>query len=345
MSTRKHHLLSVNGARIHAVEEGSGPLVLLLHGFPELWYSWRHQLGALAAAGYRTVAIDQRGYGRSSKFAQSDAYRIHRLVDDAVGVVKALGESTAVIAGHDWGAPVAWTAAWLHPEVFRGVVGLSVPFSGRGLIALPGSPFGEVRPHDIHRQLAGPGNDFYQTYFGQLDAIVNEMEEDVRGWLTGAMFSLSGDALGTMGLDFATMDAVALIRGGPLCIPNGARLKDRLVMPPALPSWLTQSDVDYFADEYERTGFGGGLMYYHNLDKDWDDLAAQANKPLTQPAMFICGDLDICYSWGQEAIRRAGEWMPNYRGTHIFKGCGHWTQQERPDDTNRLLIEFLKQLA
>ncbi len=111
MSTRKHHLLSVNGVRIHAVEEGSGPLVVMIHGFPESWYSWRHQLTALAAAGYRAVAIDQRGYGRSSKFWQTDAYRIHALVGDVVGVVHALGEKTAVVIGHDWGAPVAWTAA------------------------------------------------------------------------------------------------------------------------------------------------------------------------------------------------------------------------------------------
>ena len=122
---REHHLLSVNGARIHAVTEGLGPLVLLIHGFPESWYSWRHQLTALAEAGYRAVAIDQRGYGRSSKFYQTEEYSIHKLVDDAVGVVKALGEEQAVVVGHDWGAPVAWTAAWLHPETFRAVVGMS----------------------------------------------------------------------------------------------------------------------------------------------------------------------------------------------------------------------------
>ncbi|MFA7279440.1 MAG: alpha/beta hydrolase [Sterolibacterium sp.] len=345
MSSQRHHLLNINGVRIHAVEEGHGPLVLLLHGFPELWYSWRHQLPALAAAGYRAVAIDQRGYGRSSKFMQPDAYRITRLVDDAVGVVKALGESTAVVVGHDWGAPVAWTSAWLHPEVFRGVVGLSIPFSGRGLIALPGSPFGEIRPDALHRELAGPGNDFYQNYFGKLGAVIEEMEEDVHGWLRAGMYSLSGEALGPAGIDFAAMDPVALIRGGPLCIPHGTRMKDRFVTPAALPAWLSETDLDFFVAEYERTGFGGGLMYYRNLDQDWEDLAAQATLPLIQPALYVSGDLDICFSWGQEAIRRAQERLPNYRGSHILKGCGHWTQQERPEETNRLLIEFLKSLG
>ena len=127
MNMRRQRLIHVDGVRLHVVEEGEGPLVLLVHGFPELWYSWRFQLPALAAAGYRAVAYDQRGYGRSSKFWDTDAYRISRLVRDAVGLVSALGERQAVIVGHDWGAPVAWTAAWQHPEIFRGVMGMSVP--------------------------------------------------------------------------------------------------------------------------------------------------------------------------------------------------------------------------
>ena len=196
MSQRQHHLLSVNGARIHAVEQGQGPLVLLVHGFPESWYSWRHQLDALAAAGYRAVAIDQRGYGRSSKFARLEDYRIHRLVDDVVGVVQALGERQAVIVGHDWGAPVAWTAAWLRPDVFRGVVGLSVPFSGRGLVALPGSPFGERHPGELHAELAGPGQTFYQDHFGAMDGAIAEIEADVRGWLAAVRGAAAGAAAG-----------------------------------------------------------------------------------------------------------------------------------------------------
>jgi pimeloyl-ACP methyl ester carboxylesterase len=138
-------------------------MVLLCHGFPESWYSWRHQLDALAAAGYRAVAMDMRGYGRSSKPADVAAYRITELVGDCVGVVEALGESTAVIVGHDYGAAVAWTAAWTRPDVFTAVAGLSQPFGGRGLAALPGSPFGEVRPGVAHRELAGPDMLFYKN--------------------------------------------------------------------------------------------------------------------------------------------------------------------------------------
>ncbi|MGQ0697719.1 MAG: alpha/beta fold hydrolase [Panacagrimonas sp.] len=345
MTPRKHQLLDINGVRIHAVEEGSGPLVLMIHGFPESWYSWRHQLTALAQAGYRAVAIDQRGYGRSSKFWKTDAFRIHRLVEDVVGVVKALGETKAVVIGHDWGAPVVWTAAWLHPKIFRGVIGMSVPFSGRGLVALPGSPFGERKPDELHMELAGPGQTFYQDYFGAMDGIIREIESDLRGWIRDVVWSISGDALSVVLPDFASMDQVALIRGGAVCIPDGARMRDRFAAPPSMPAWFTETDLDYFAGEFERSGLGGPLSYYHNITNSWQDLERQADKPLTAPAMFIGGEYDVTTGWGQEAIARAGERMPNYLGTKIFKGSGHWIQQEQPAQTNAAILEFLKALG
>lgn len=345
MSSRKHHLLSVNGIRIHAVEEGSGPLVLLVHGFPESWYSWRHQLSALAAAGYRAVAIDQRGYGRSSKLSDVDAYRIHHLVADVVGVVAALGEKTAVIIGHDWGAPVAWTAAWLHPEIFRGVIGMSVPFSGRGLIALPGSPFGERHPAELHAELAGPGQTFYQDYFGAMSAVVDEIEADVRGWLRGAISSLSGAPLQAMLPDFARMDQVALIRGSAMSIADGGRMSDRFLQPEVMPAWFTEADLDVFANEFERSGFHGPLAFYRNLSNSWTDLEAQADRPLTVPALFIGGEFDVATGWGQEAIARAGERIPNYRGSRIFMGSGHWIQQEQPEASSAEILGFLASLS
>ena len=171
MSSRKHHLLSVNGIRIHAVEEGSGPLVLLVHGFPESWYSWRHQLTALAAAGYRAVAIDQRGYGRSSKPSDLDAYRIHHLVADVVGVVKALGEQTAVIIGHDWGAPIVWNTAFTNPDRIRAVAGLSVPFAGA-----PQRPFTEV----FREHFTSQGPQDYETPRALETSEVKAVVEDYR---------------------------------------------------------------------------------------------------------------------------------------------------------------------
>lgn len=342
-----HKLLNCNGTRIHAVEQGEGPLVVLVHGFPESWYSWRHQLPALAAAGYKAVAIDQRGYGLSSKFRVQSAYRIKEMVSDIAGVIAAYGEKSAVVVGHDWGAPVAWTFAWLHPELCRGVVGISVPFAGRGLIALPGSPFGERRPNDYHLELAGPGKVWYQDYFAAQDGIIREIEQDLRQWLLGLVYTVSGDALSVAmrgaGAQ-AVIDPIEVIRNGPLCMPAGARLKDAFVYPDKMPAWLSDADLDFYAAEFMRSGFAGPLSYYHNIDNSWQDLASQADAPLTPPAMFIGGQYDVGTAWGAEAIERARERMPNYCGAHILPEMGHWIQQEAPGATNRLLLDFLAQL-
>jgi pimeloyl-ACP methyl ester carboxylesterase len=346
MSSFRHFTVRANGIRIHLAEQGQGPLVLLVHGFPELWYSWRHQLPALAAGGYRAVAVDQRGYGRSSKLWDPSEYRISRLVGDVVGVVEALGEKSAVIVGHDWGAPVAWSAAWLRPDVFRAVVGISVPFSGRGLVALPGSPFGEVRPTEIHRRIAGEGRDFYQDYFATLGPIVAEIEEDVRGWLRAAIYSFSGDPpLPPEAVALAERDPVGAIRLSAACVPRGAKMRDRLACPERMPSWFTEKDLDYFVGEFERTGFSGGLSYYRCLDASWEELAPMAGTPLEVPALFIGGERDAPTLWGAEAIARASEHATKYAGSVILAGCGHWIQQERPEDTNRLLLDFLRRCA
>ncbi|MBI2800883.1 MAG: alpha/beta hydrolase [Gammaproteobacteria bacterium] len=343
--TRRHRLLNINGCRLHTVEEGEGPLVILVHGFPELWYSWRFQLPVLAEAGYRVVAIDQRGYGRSSKFWNSDAYRIHPLVDDLVGLVAALGERHAILIGHDWGAPVVWTAAWLHPEVFKGVLGLSVPFGGRAQIPLPGNPFGERSPHEIHRAVAGPDHLFYQEYFSTLGPIIDEIEQDLRGWVRDIVWTVSGDALRAAGSSLEGNDPIQLIRESALSVPHGARMRDRFATPTAQPAWFTDADLDVFVHELEGGGFAGPLSYYRNLDNNWQALESQAKQPLSVPAMFLGTDYDVATWWGREAIERAPEVIPNWLGSRILKGCGHWLQQEQPAETNAVILEFLRAVA
>lgn len=338
-----HMLLNVGSTRIHVVEKGDGPPVILLHGFPESWYSWRKQIDVIADAGYRVIALDQRGYGRSSKFFQNRAYRIHYLVNDVVGVAQAYGDSPCAVIGHDWGAPVAWTAAWLHPNTFRGVMGLSVPFSGRAQVALPGNPFGEQKPLNHHKFIAGPDKTFYQDYFGAQGAIIDEIEADLRSWLKGLIFSLSGDAM-SQAPESAKANSVEAVRNSPMCIANGARMSDAFATPESMPSWLSEEDLDFYANEFERSGFGGPLAYYHNIDANWHDLAEQAGKPLTVPACFVGGEFDVATHWGVEAIERAHEVMPNFIGSHIVEGSGHWIQQECPQETNRLILDFLRQL-
>jgi pimeloyl-ACP methyl ester carboxylesterase len=344
MNRRKQGFVNVGGVRLFAVEEGEGPLVILVHGFPESWYSWRRQLSAIAALGYRVVAYDQRGYGRSSKFARSEAYGIEMLVRDLVGLITALGERQAILIGHDWGAPVVWTASWAHPEMIRGVLGMCVPFSGRGLIALPGNPFGERCPDDMHREMAGPGQDFYQVHFGRLDAIIDEIEADLAGWVRDLTWTVSGDALAAAGMKLTDDNAIELTRASALCVKPGERMRDRFLTPPRLPPWFTAADLDFYVNELERSGFFGPLSYYRNLQANWQALESLSKKPLIVPAMFLGGEYDVGTWWGLEAIERASECIPNWMGSHIIDGSGHWIQQERAEQTNVFVAQFLSAL-
>lgn len=319
----RSHVVDVAGTRVHCVEAGDGPLVLLVHGFPESWYSWRHQLPALAEAGYRAVAIDVRGYGRSSKPLAVDEYRMLRLVADNVGLVAALGEQTAVIVGHDWGAPIAWTSALLRPDVFTAVAGLSVPFS----------PPSEHRPLEVMRMMAG-AEEFYVEYFQEPGRAEAEIESDVRDWLLGFMFTASGDA--------PPPDPAA---GTIATIPRGARMKDRFHRPDTMPSWLTDDDLDVYASEFEHGGFRGALNRYRNVDRDWEDLAAFRGASVGVPALFVGGDRDGPTVWGAPAIAAFPQTLPRLHASVILEGCGHWTQQERPDEVNAALLDFLRSLT
>ena len=315
-----HRIEHVNGIRIHCVEAGEGPMVLMVHGFPESWYSYRHQLDALAAAGYRAVAVDVRGYGRSSAPEPIEAYRMLSHVGDNVALVEALGERTATIVGHDWGAPIAWNSALLRPDVFTSVVGLSVPYSAPGA----------RRPTDVFREMAAPGEEFYIGYFQRPGRAEVELEADVRRWLLGFYFSASGDA-----------PPPRHTAGNLASVPHGALMSERFSYPVDMPSWLSDADLDVYAAEFERTGFTGGLNRYRNVDRDWEDLSVLRGRPIEVPAMFIGGDRDGPTLWGAASIERFAETLPRLYRSTVLVGCGHWTQQERAEEVNAALIEFL----
>ncbi|WP_431967205.1 alpha/beta fold hydrolase [Actinacidiphila sp. bgisy160] len=316
----RHHTVDAPAGRLHLVEQGSGPLVLLVHGFPESWYSWRHQLPALAAAGYRAVAPDVRGYGRSSKPTETSEYRMRALVEDNVALVHALGEEKAVIIGHDWGSNIAATSALLHPEVFRAVGLLSVPY------APPGGP----RPSDVFARMGGD-QEFYVSYFQQPGRAEAEIEPDVRGWLAGFYAALSADTMPAQG------------QPDPHFVSGGGTLRDRFPTD-RLPSWLTEADLDHYAGEFERTGLTGALNRYRNMDRDWEDLAEFHGSPLTQPSLFIGGTLDASTTWLSDAIDAYPATLPGLVSSHLLDGCGHWIQQERPQEVNNLLITWLAAL-
>ncbi|MFI9766170.1 alpha/beta fold hydrolase [Streptomyces sp. NPDC052415] len=315
-----HRLVPSPAGRIHLAEQGAGPLVLLVHGFPESWYSWRHQLPALAAAGYRAVALDVRGYGRSSKPSATDAYRMLELVADNVSVVHALGEESAIIVGHDWGATIAANSALLRPEVFRAV----------GLLSIPYTPRGSVRPSDV---FAGMGGDeeFYVSYFQEPGRAEAEIEPDVRGWLAGFYAALSADTMPGPGAP------------DPHFVSKGGTLRDRF---PAgrLPEWLDERELDFYAGEFERTGLTGALNRYRNMDRDWKDLAAFEGAPIGQPSLFAGGTRDASTTWLADAIKAYPDTLPGLVSSHLLEGCGHWIQQERPGEVNRILTEWLAAL-
>jgi pimeloyl-ACP methyl ester carboxylesterase len=319
MTDLRHRTEHVNGIRIHCVEVGDGPLVLFVHGFPESWYSWREQLAPIAAAGYRAVAIDVRGYGRSSQPTAIDAYRMMCHVGDNVAMVKALGEQQAVIVGHDWGAPIAWNSALLRPDVFRAVAGLSVPY---------GAP-GDHKPTDVFRMMGGV-EEFYIEYFQQPGRAEAEIEADVRRWLLGFYFSASGD-----------VPPMLPGNGSMATIPTGAKMIDRFNYPDPMPSWLSEADLDFYAAEFEHSGFTGGLNRYRNVDRDWADLQAFRDLPINVPALFIGGEKDGPTLWGAGSIARFSETLPKLHRSIIVPGSGHWIQQERPAETNAALLDFL----
>ena len=322
MTGIEHRLLDVPGGRIHVAEQGSGSLVLLVHGFPECWYSWRHQLPALAEAGFRAVAMDVRGYGRSSKPTAIGAYRMLDHVADVVGVITALGADEAIVAGHDWGSPIAANSALLRPDLVRAVALLSVPYTPRG----------GPRPTGV---LAGVGGDeeFYVTYFQEPGRAEGEIEPDVRTWLAGLYAALSGDAE-------PPPDG-----GSVFLVPEGGRMADRFPSGGPLPGWLTEEDLDVYAGEFERTGFAGALHRYRNMDRDWEDLAAWDGAPVRQPSLFLAGARDATLGWLGGAIERFGTTLPGLVASHVLDGCGHWVQQERPDEVNRLLVDWLGNVA
>ena len=325
MSSPTHRILEANGIRIHIAEQGSGPLVLLCHGFPESWYSWRHQLPVLAAAGYHAVAPDMRGYGQTDQPVDVGKYTLLHLVGDMVGLLDALGEQSCVVVGHDWGAPVAWSAALTRSDRFRAVIGLSVPFFPRG----------PVRPTTVMPRTEEAI--FYQLYFQEPGVAEAELERDPRATMRRVLYWGSGDAPGP----------TARVGAGEVgMVPRGGGFLSGREAPATLPGWLTEADIDFYAGEFTRAGFRGGLNWYRNIDRNWELLAAWAGAKVTVPALYVAGERDLVLAFrGMDQLLSAlKRFVPNLRRTIILPGCGHWTQQERPTEVNAAVLEFLKAL-
>jgi pimeloyl-ACP methyl ester carboxylesterase len=313
----RHRFAQVNGIRMHYAEQGEGPLVVLVHGFPESWYSWRHQLPAIAAAGFRVVAPDMRGYGQTDVPADVASYTIMHLVGDVTGLVESLGEQQALIVGHDWGATVAWSAVLLRPDMFRAVAAMSVPYRQRG----PVPPLRALRNAGLYT--------YYYLYYQDVGVADAEYERDPRLTLRSTFYTMSGDS--------------PRGRPDPRMLQPGKGALDNLLNPERLPAWLTEADLDYMVADIRRTGFRGALNWYRNADRNWELLAPWAGAPIRQPALFIAGSEDhvIHGPLGRGPLEALKTNVPNLRRQLIIEGAGHYIQQERPQQVNAALIEFL----
>jgi len=314
----RHGSIEANGLHMHFAEAGSGPAVLLLHGFPECWYSWRHQLTALARAGYRAIAPDQRGYGRTGGPADVAGYTMLHLVGDVIALMDGLGLDHAVVAGHDWGAPVAWNTGLLRPDRIRGVIGLSVPYLPRG----SSPPLETLRAVYSDR--------FYICYFQPPGIAEAELSRDPRDTFRRLLVAASAE--GPM--------------GGTPVVPPGGGLLDLCPEPAALPPWLTETDIDVFVAEFARSGFAGPLNWYRSMDRSWELMAAWSHARLPVPALYLAGDRDLVVSFtgGQAMLDGLKAVVPLLREARLLPGCGHWTQQERPDEVSQAMVAFLNEL-
>jgi pimeloyl-ACP methyl ester carboxylesterase len=312
----QHRTLRTNGIDMHVAECGEGPLVILCHGWPELWYSWRHQLTALADAGYHAVAPDMRGYGQTDAPPDIASYSIFHLVGDLVGLVSALGERECAIVGHDWGAPVAWHAALLRPDLFKAVAALSIPHRPRA----PTHPLTVLR----EKGLAG----YYWLYFQEPGVAEANFERDVPLTFRRLLFTASGDGPSDR-------------KGWQ--VANGSGLIEQMDEPSSLPLWLGAEDIAFYAREFERTGFRGGLNWYRNIDRNWELMAAFDGARIQQPALFVAGTREPALEGrrGQVALEDMVGQVPQVEQVFI-EGAGHWLQQERADQINAALSAFLR---
>ncbi|KOV74055.1 MULTISPECIES: alpha/beta fold hydrolase [unclassified Streptomyces] len=319
----KRKRIFTNGVELSVIDKGTGPVVLLLHGFPETAYSWRHQIDPLVESGYRVIAPDLRGFGESSRPASVDAYSIAHYVGDIVGLITSTGEQSVAVIGHDWGGQCAWDLATMRPDLVRAVMGISAP-PGRGEESFVKASEKMFDPEE---------GTFYLTYFQEPGVVDAEFDQDVRRTLSRMLYGLSGDNPAD---DVMTR----------FLVRPGERMIDRWEDPEELPSWLTEEDLEIYVRAYQSHGFTSGLNFYRNLDRNWEITAPFHGMRLPMPAMLLLGEHDVVLDMPgvQEALPVLSKLHANFREPVIVQGSGHWVQQEKPDFVTGQILDFLRSI-
>jgi pimeloyl-ACP methyl ester carboxylesterase len=311
--TLERHTVDVNGITLSYLTQGAGPLVVFMHGFPDLASSWRHQMKAVADAGFRAVAPDMRGYGESSAPVDPACYSQFDIAGDITGLMDHLGAEDAVLVGHDMGANLAWAMATFVPQRVRGTAILSIPHKPRG----------------IQPPVASMPPQFYQQRFQELGVEEDDMHEKVRTFLPGIFDRLSGSSE----------------RGKPpaLFVPEGGHFSDLFEAPQKTPAWMDQNELELYIDTFKRTGFRGAVNWYRNIDRNWRMSAPWDPGHVSVPAAFIVGTEDVAYALFKDSgvIDSQGERVANLIDVRVLEGVGHWIANEAPDEVNEFLLAFL----
>jgi pimeloyl-ACP methyl ester carboxylesterase len=313
-------MIDTNGVTLRVVVEGEGPAVLLSHGFPELGYSWRHQVKPLVDAGYRVIVPDQRGYGGSSRPEAIEDYDIVHLTDDLAGILDALGEDRAVMVGHDWGSFVVSHMAMMRPERTSGVVNMSVPFTPRGPMSVT----------DMLKMAIPEDTFFYILYFQEVGPADEEMARDPRDTMTRLLCGVKLDPNADVGSMMANAPKKADVKGFVDSMP---------LAPDTLPDWITQAELDHYVEEFTRTGFTGGINWYRNFHRNWELTPQLADAKVEVPAYFIAGKQDPVIGGRDSGFDSPT--LLDWRGETVIDDAGHWVQQEKPAEVNTALISFL----
>ncbi|KAA8549144.1 hypothetical protein F0562_000828 [Nyssa sinensis] len=309
-----HRNISVNGINMHVAEIGEGPAVLFLHGFPELWYSWRHQMLSLSSAGYRAIAPDLRGFGDTDAPPSAASYTVLHIVGDLVGLLDYMGLDKVYLVGHDWGATIAWYFCLLRPDRIKALVNMSVVF-------YPRNP--SRKPLETLRALFG--DDYYMCRFQE----PGEAEEE-----------------------FASVDTAKLLKAflcnrdtRPPCVPKEIGFGCFFETPTTLPSWLTEEDINYFVSKYNQKGFTGGLNYYRALDINWELTAPWSGVQIQVPVKFIVGDQDLTYNSPgvKDYIHNGGfkRQVPLLQEVVVMEGVAHFLNQEKPEEISAHIFDFI----